>query len=62
MIKGDEVRLLFWEAAPTLMNTIGTVEEWREVGQKLENIEYEYLIKFGDGTSLWVPSRYLRRL
>lgn len=62
MIKGDEVALRFWEAAPTLHNVHGTIEKWREVGLRLENIEYEYLVLFGDGSSLWVPSRYLRRL
>ena len=61
MIKGDTVKVRFWEGAPTFNNVIGTIEDWREVGKRLENIDYEYLVRFGDGSGLWIPSRYVRQ-
>jgi hypothetical protein len=62
MITGDMVLLLEWDAAPELVGQHGTVVMWREVGNQLHNMNFEYLIDFGKNQKLWVPARYLRGL
>jgi hypothetical protein len=64
VITGDKVVLLDWNAAPELVGQVGTVMEWREVGNQLHNMTFEYLVKFdnGIGMYLWIPARFLRGL
>jgi hypothetical protein len=62
MITGDMVLLLEWDAAPELVGQKGTVVMWREVGNQLHNMSFEYLIDFGKNQKLWVPARYIRGL
>jgi len=62
MIVEDRVEMLPYDGVRSKVGEIGVVRGFREVGYRMENINYEYLVMFPDGQLFWIPARYLKEV